>query len=52
MDDSEASVHPEVLFDAPLFELSVHAFPERGQVWIRGNTVCLPGEIPEGWPDR
>jgi hypothetical protein len=50
-DNSDAPVHPEVYLATPLLELSAVAFPERGEVWIAGNTVCLAGEVPEGWRD-
>ncbi|WP_157544964.1 hypothetical protein [Microtetraspora fusca] len=51
LDSSDREQHPEIVLEAPLFELSVHAFPERGELWIRGNTVCLAGEVPEDWRD-
>ncbi|WP_157530087.1 hypothetical protein [Microtetraspora niveoalba] len=50
-DSSGRSIHPSVTLAGELFELGIYAFPERGQVWIAGNTVCLAGEVPEGWRD-
>ncbi len=50
-DNSDAPAHPEVYADVAAFELSIVGFPEREEVWVHGNTVCLPGEVPEEWRD-
>ncbi|MFF3664642.1 hypothetical protein [Microtetraspora malaysiensis] len=50
-DSSDRSMNPSVTLAGNLFELGIYAFPERGQVWIAGNTVCLAGEVPEDWRD-
>ncbi|WP_433413493.1 hypothetical protein ACQP1V_30765 [Microtetraspora malaysiensis] len=50
-ENSGAPKHPEIYADADVFELGIVGFPERGEVWIHGNTVCLAGEVPEDWRD-
>ncbi|WP_157556009.1 hypothetical protein [Herbidospora yilanensis] len=42
---------PEVIVRGRLIEMSIYGFPERGTVWIAGNTACLDGEVPEAWRD-
>lgn len=42
---------PEVIVRGRLIEMSIYGFPERGTVWIAGNTACLDGEVPPAWRD-
>ncbi|GLX96426.1 hypothetical protein [Herbidospora sp. NBRC 101105] len=51
MDRTQHPNRPEVVVRGRLIEMSVHGFPERGTVWIAGNTACLDGEVPEAWRD-
>ncbi|GLW97179.1 hypothetical protein [Microtetraspora sp. NBRC 16547] len=51
VDRSRDHSQPEAIVKSRIFELSVHGFPDRSSVWVRGNTVCLPGEVPEDWRD-
>ncbi|WP_156046104.1 hypothetical protein [Herbidospora cretacea] len=51
MDRTQHPNRPEVVVRGRLIEMSVHGFPERGTVWIAGNTACLDGEVPDAWRD-
>ncbi|WP_433215812.1 hypothetical protein [Microtetraspora malaysiensis] len=51
IDHSRDRSQPEAIVRLGVFEMSVHGFPERNSVWLRGNTVCLAGEVPEDWRD-
>ncbi|WP_062430862.1 hypothetical protein [Herbidospora daliensis] len=51
LDRSTDTDRPEVIAGGPLIELSIHGFPDRNTIYIEGNTVCLPGPIPENWHD-
>ncbi len=51
VDRSTDAKRPEAIVGGSLIELSVHGYPDRGEVWISGNTVCLPGEVPNSWRD-
>ncbi len=51
MDRTQHATRPEVIVRGRLIEMSVHGFPERGTVWIAGNTACLDGEVPPAWRD-
>ncbi|MEV0968761.1 hypothetical protein [Microtetraspora glauca] len=51
IDRSRDQAQPEAIVASRDFEMSVHGFPDRSSVWIRGNTACLPGEVPEEWRD-
>ncbi|TKK90572.1 hypothetical protein FDA94_06160 [Herbidospora galbida] len=40
---------PWAVVGGRLIEISIHGFPDRGTVWIGGNTICLNGEVPGAW---
>ncbi|WP_157518198.1 hypothetical protein [Herbidospora mongoliensis] len=51
VDQSRHPDLPEVIVRGRLIEMSIYGFPDRGTVWIAGNTACLDGEVPAAWRD-
>ncbi|WP_157556011.1 hypothetical protein [Herbidospora yilanensis] len=49
VDRSADPDRPWAVVGGRLIEMSIHGFPDRGTVWIGGNTICLGGEVPGSW---